>query len=152
MNLQIKTATPGRSWLVFDKDTKIAAVHKTDDGYLVAQQGSVIRAPSPNAVRKQLGIKHWEPEDNVEESQSTVNLDGYQTDCAVYFEPVIEVKRHLPLFTKVPNSKCFFAAGWYRILIGNKVQVEFCPKLLTLNRNKFWGPFHTQSEAESLND
>jgi len=151
MNLKIKTATPGRSWLVFDQDTKIAAVHKTDEGFIVAQQGSIVRATSPTAVRKQLGINHWEPEDNIEESQSTIDLDGYNTDCGLYYDPVIEVKRRLPLYTKIPGSKCFFAAGWYRITYGKKAKVEFCPKLLTLNRNNFFGPFYTKEEAESLN-
>lgn len=152
MNIKVKTATPGLSWLVYDQETKVAAVHKIDKGFIVAQQGSIVYTPNVKAVRKKLNIESdWEPEDQVKESQSRIDLDGYSADCEIYYGPMIEVKRRLPLFTKVPGSKCYFAAGWYRILYGNKTKVEFCPKLLTLNRNKFWGPFHTQDEAETLN-
>jgi len=152
MNLEIKTATPGLSWLVYENDVKIAAVHKTDEGFIVAQQGNIVTASSPKAVRKRLGISiDWEPEDKIQENLSKNDLDGYTPDTETYYDPMIEVKRRLPLYTKVPGSKCYFAAGWYRILFGNKTKVEFCPKLLTLNRNKFWGPFHSQDEAESLN-
>jgi hypothetical protein len=153
MNLTIKTATPGRSWLVFDQDTKVAAVHRTEEGFLVAQKGTITRTPTVVGVRKRLGLtKEWSPEEHVEENQTTVDLDGYQTDCKSYYDPMIEVKRRLPLYTKILGSKCYFAAGWYRILYGNKTRVEFCPKLLTLNRNRFWGPFLTEEEANTLNE
>jgi hypothetical protein len=153
MTLKVKTAAPGRSWLVFDKDTKIAAVHKTDEGFLVAQQGEITCTSNATGVRKRLGLtKEWEPEVKEIENQSTSDLDGYQTDCEVYHDPMIEVKRRLPLYTKILDSKCYFAAGWYRVQFGGKMRVEFCPKLLTLNRNRFWGPFHTEEEAMSLND
>jgi len=152
MNVTIKTTAPGRSWLVYDEDIKVASVHKTDEGFIVACKGSVIPAKTVKAVRKQLGVEEWEPESNEIDSQSVNDLAGYATDCDTYYDPMIEAKRRLPLFTKVPNSKCFFAAGWYRIQYGNKFKQEFCPKLLTLNRNRFWGPFYTEEEAESLNN
>ncbi len=152
MSIKVKTATPGLSWLVYEHETKVAAVHKTDKGFIVAQQGIIETAPNVKAVRKRLRIdSEWEPENKIQESQTKIDLDGYATDCETYYDPMIEVKRRLPLYTKVPGSKCYFSAGWYRILYGNKTKVEFCPKLLTLNRNRFWGPFHNQDEAASLN-
>ena len=150
MNVIVKTTAPGRSWLVFEEDIKVASVHKTDEGFIVACKGSIIPAKTAKAVRKQLGVEEWEPESSEIESQSVNDLAGYATDCETYYDPMIEAKRRLPLFTKVPNSKCFFAAGWYRIQYGNKFKVEFCPKLLTLNRNLFQGPFYTQEEAKAL--
>jgi hypothetical protein len=152
VNVKVKTAAPGRSWLVFDENTKVASVHKTDEGFIVACKGSIIPAKTVKAVRKQLGLDDWEPEEKEIESQSVNDLAGYTADCESYFDPMIEAKRRLPLFTKVPGSKCFFAAGWYRINYGTRNKIEFCPKLLTLNRNRFWGPFHTKEEAESLNN
>lgn len=151
MNMTVKTAAPGMSWLVYDQDRKVAAVHRTDQGFLVAQQGVTTRASNTKAVRKKLNVAEWEPETEVQTSFSKIDLDGYSADTDQYFDPMIEVRRRLPLFTKVMGSKCYFAAGWYRVQIGNKHRVMHCPKLLTLNRNRFWGPFHTQEEASSLN-
>jgi len=151
MNVKVKTAAPGLSWLVYEDDRKIAAVHRTDQGFLVAQQGVTTRATNTKAVRKKLGVAEWEPEEEIQSSFSKIGLDGYSTDTDVYFDPVIELRRKLPLFTKVAGSKCYFAAGWYRVQIGSKYKVMHCPKLLTLNRNRFWGPFYTKEEAESLN-
>lgn len=151
MNIKVKTALPGQSWLVFDQDTKIAAVHKTNDGFVVAQKGIVSKPSSIKTVRKKLGIPSvWEPEE-LTSTTSRIDLDGYSTDCENYYDAMIEVKRRLPLYTKVPSSKCYFAAGWYRILYGAKTKIEFCPKLLTLNRNRYWGPFYTKDEATTLN-
>lgn len=151
MNLKVKTAAPGLSWLFYDQDRRVAAVHKTDQGFLVAQQGVTTRASNTKAVRKKLGVQDWEPESEVQTNFSKIDLDGYSADTDQYYDPMIELRRRLPLFTKVIGSKCFFAAGWYRVQIGNKYKVMSCPKLLMLNRNRFWGPFYTREEAETLN-
>ena len=56
MSIKVKTATPGLSWLVYEHETKVAAVHKTDKGFIVAQQGIIETAPNVKAVRKRLRI------------------------------------------------------------------------------------------------
>jgi hypothetical protein len=151
VSIELKTTKEGLSWLVLDEGVKIAAVHKVDDRFILAQNGNVKNLGSASNVRKQLGVKDWQPGDANGKCHDYTDLNGYPADRDVYFEAAIEVKRKLPIYTTVPGSKCFFAAGWYRIRIKGRDRVVFCPKLLVLNRNQYWGPFHTEAEASTLN-
>lgn len=151
MTFELRTTKEGQSWLVLNDGVKVAAVHKSEDGFILAKDGNVHNLGSARNVRKQLGVKDWEPGEFVESSSIRADLDGYPVDLETYFNAAIEVQRRLPVYTSEPNSKCYFAAGWYRIRVKGRDRVTFCPKLLTLNRNQFWGPFHTESEAENLN-
>ena len=151
MTFELRTTKEGESWLVLNDGVKVAAVHKSEDGYILARNGHVQNLGSARNVRKQLGVKDWDPGQPVEKTTIHADLDGFSVDSEQYFNAAIEVQRRLPVYTTEPNSKCYFAAGWYRIRIKGRDRVQFCPKLLTLNRNQFWGPFHTESEAESLN-
>ena len=155
MTFELKTTKEGQSWLVLNNGVKIAALHKSEDGFILAKNGFVQNLGSARNVRKQLNIKDWEPGTGKESDEYYSNirtdLNGYPVEHETYFNAAIEVHRRLPIYTSEPNSKCFFAAGWYRIRIKGRDRIQFCPKLLTLNRNQFWGPFHTESEAETLN-
>lgn len=151
MTFELRTTKEGQSWLVLNDGVKVAAVHKSEDGYILAKDGHVHNLGSARNVRKQLGVKDWEPGEPTEKSNIICDMDGYPVDTEQYFNAAIEVQRRLPVYTTEPNSKCYFAAGWYRIRIKGRDRVQFCPKLLTLNRNQYWGPFYTESEAESLN-
>ena len=52
--------------------------------------------------------------------------------------PMWDMKQGLPLYTKKSDSQCWYAAGYYNI-DGN---IEYCPKLIILQRNDYSGPFY----------
>lgn len=55
----------------------------------------------------------------------------------------------LPCFTKTSSSKVYFAAGHYGINFDNGGWMEaFCPKLATLRKYEFIGPFKTATDAQ----
>jgi len=60
-----------------------------------------------------------------------------------------DVKHRLPIFTKGNKSKSFFCAGYYIVKFNNGWVKSYCPKLITLNRYPFQGPFKTQEEMLS---
>jgi len=56
---------------------------------------------------------------------------------------------NLPCFTKTPKSKIYFAAGYYGINFDNGGWMDsFCPKLSTLRKYEFVGPFKTITDAQ----
>jgi hypothetical protein len=57
---------------------------------------------------------------------------------------VLDVQRYLPIYTKGAKSKSFFCAGYYIIRFSNTWVRAYCPKLITLNRYEYQGPFKTQ--------
>ena len=57
-------------------------------------------------------------------------------------------KKKLPLFTKSKKSKSLYCAGYYIIKFEKGWVRSFCPKMLTLDRYPFKGPFRTQLEMK----
>jgi len=62
---------------------------------------------------------------------------------------VFDVPHQVPLWTREPRSKSWYAAGWYLMRQGRGWITEFCPKMIMLNRNEFVGPFHSEQEAQA---
>jgi hypothetical protein len=60
-----------------------------------------------------------------------------------------DVKRKLPLFTKSKKSKSAYCAGYYIIRFDKGWVKSFCPKLITIERYEFKGPFKTEIEMRS---
>lgn len=59
-----------------------------------------------------------------------------------------DVKHKLPIFTKGNKSKSFFCAGYYIVKFNNGWVKSYCPKLITLNRYPYAGPYDTLEEMQ----
>ena len=59
-----------------------------------------------------------------------------------------DVKHKLPIFTKGTKSKSFFCAGYYIVKFNNGWVKSYCPKLITLNRYPYAGPYDTLEEMQ----
>jgi hypothetical protein len=72
---------------------------------------------------------------------------GYPTSCYPH-NPMFNVQKKLPLFTKSRESKSIFCAGYYLIHFNKGWLKAFCPKLITIERNESRGPFKTKLEMK----
>ena len=54
------------------------------------------------------------------------------------------VQKKLPLFTKSKKSKSLYCAGYYIIRFEKGWVRSFCPKLVTLEKYPYKGPFKTE--------
>jgi putative SOS response-associated peptidase YedK len=73
------------------------------------------------------------------------------------YNPIWDVKKRIPLFTKRKKSRCWFAAGWYKIYQKDQWQIVQNPKLISIKRNRYLGPYHDKqsaslAEAQSIED
>jgi hypothetical protein len=59
-----------------------------------------------------------------------------------------DVKHKLPIYTKGSKSKSFFCAGYYIVKFNNGWVKSYCPKLITLNRYPYAGPYDTAEEMQ----
>jgi hypothetical protein len=66
------------------------------------------------------------------------------------FNPVYNIKSRLPLYTKNLKSKSRYCAGYYVIQFQKGWLKSFCPKLITLERNPYQGPFKTAQEMKTV--
>ena len=75
------------------------------------------------------------------------DVHGYPTK-GVPYNSMFDIKRKLPLFTKSEKSKSVYCAGFYLIKFNVNWLKSFCPKLITIERNEYLGPFKTEIEMK----
>ena len=84
-------------------------------------------------------------------SEPTKDVQGYPSNGLAY-NAVWNVRYGLPLYTQTEDSKSWFAAGYYKINISGTWIVKFCPKLITLQRNEYKGPFKSKPNTNHFNE
>lgn len=84
-------------------------------------------------------------------STESEEVEGYPTDGTAY-NAVWNVAYGLPLYTQTPESKSWFAAGYYKVNIGGTWIVQYCPKLITLQRNEYKGPYKLDPGLNQFNE
>jgi len=137
---------------VFDKqflilkqdDRKIGNIQATDNGYQITIDNKVASYKTiPMLCRRE----HIEIEKPVAFKPAPKNIvHGFEVSGKVY-NPLWNVQLKLPLFTRDTKSKSWFAAGWYRVKQHRKWKIIENPKLITLERYAYQGPFKTREEA-----
>lgn len=140
-----KEVMPGKFWILEDgQGTKKGTIQAAMDGkYNAMVDGKTISFNDWPMVVKDLSIVINNKEKVIEEA--THEVEGYPTNCAP-FNPVWDVKKKLPLFTKAEKSKSLHAAGYYIVKFEHGWVNSFCPKLTTLANNEFQGPFKNKLE------
>ena len=148
MVILAKPVRANEYWILKQGDEKIGNIEATGNGFVVKIKNNTQQFKTLNMIKSRAGID-FEP---VVKKRATVvetNVHGFPAGCKAY-NPMLEVRQHLPLFTKSKKSKSWHAAGWYAILLNRTWQIHQSPKLITLQRYKFTGPYMTKEEA--LND
>jgi hypothetical protein len=152
MNSTAKVLVPNKEWLVTDNDQKIGAISKSKKGYVFHRNGKEVGFKNLADVKAQLGIVLFE-EGMKRTTGDTDNKSYmiYDYPCSSKpFEPVYSVKEKLPLYAKSAKSKSRYCAGYYIIKFRKGWVKSFCPKLITLQRYPYYGPFKTETEMKSM--
>jgi hypothetical protein len=140
-----KPVIPDRFWILKQDDHKVGQIEADEAGVVVKIQ---------NRVAGYKTIKMAGREANIEFAKlpsvttKTNQVHGYEVSGRVY-NPVWDVKHRLPLFTRDTKSKSWYAAGWYMVKQHRAWKAVQNPKLITLQRYQYQGPFHTKEQAES---
>lgn len=152
MNSTAKVLVPDREWLVTDNNKKIGAISKNKKGYVFYHKGKTVGFKNINDIKTQLGIALFEEGIKKVKNESTdKNYNIYDYPCSSKpYEPVYSVKEKLPLYAKSLKSKSRYCAGHYIIKFRKGWVKSFCPKLITLQRYPYHGPFKTEMEIKTL--
>ena len=104
---------------------------------------------SQNAISKNFGSKiNWTKLDITETEPSEKMVHDMPTSC-IPFNPIYDVKRKLPMFSKSNKSKSLYCAGYFIIRFEKGWVKSFCPKLITIERYESKGPFKTEIEMRT---
>jgi hypothetical protein len=142
-----KPVLKNKSWLIFEDGHKIGTVRAVNRQYLVKikdRQQEVV--PTVDVIKNKFNVEFlkYQPSDN----KHTIVSD-YPTVGEVH-NPVYNLLHRIPVYTIKQRSRCWYGAGYYAININGHWQVELCPKVIYLIRNKFCGPFKTRDEANAV--
>lgn len=149
--LHAKPVLKNKFWIVESNGSKIATIQAVENGGYVFVQD---QARTTYSTIKLLTKAH-----NIILDKDSNKNRTTKSDYDVYGYPVTgkpwnvlwDVRHKFPIYTKSSKSKSFFCAGYYLIKFNNGWVKSYCPKLITLNRNEFKGPFYSKEEmAEQL--
>ena len=131
-------------WVVTNGTEKVGNVIATGSGYEVKINGAVSHFENTSKIKRLVQIE-FQP--LKKKPKPKLPYVAYPTTGNVH-NSVIDIKRKLHLFTKTAKSKCFYAAGWFRINQGQTIETVFCPKYIFILRYDFSGPYKTETEAK----
>lgn len=145
MNLISKELIPDKEWILKDGDVKVASLSKNKKGYYITKNGQKIFFKDVSELGIEIPARHTS---SIQINQDTHLIYGYPCSSKP-FEPVYNIKQKLPIFTKSTKSKSQFCAGYYIIKFRKGWVKSFCPKLITLERYPYQGPYKTEQEMKS---
>ena len=145
-------ATPvvkNKFWIVEKDGEKIATIQNTDDGIVWVDATHREKYPTIKMLTNKHNVEFVKPTIKKKNKQQS-EVNGFPAEGQV-FNALYDVSKHLPIYTKETKSKSFFCAGYYLVKLNHNWTRTFCPKLITLQRYDFLGPFATEQEQnESL--
>lgn len=145
MVITAKPVIANRYWILKQGEQKVGNIQAIDNGYQVKMQDSVQQFKTIRMVRQLMNVEF---EAMARSHRTDANsVYGFPAGCRAY-NAMYQVQKGLPLFTKTAKSKSWYAAGWYQIWQGRRWQLAQSPKLITLQRYRYKGPFRTQDEAK----
>jgi hypothetical protein len=146
MTVHAKEIINGKFWIIEDEGEKIATLSLADDKFLLADRKGTRFFDNTNSVESTFGKQIiWDKLDITEHRVKEVY--GFETLTNPY-NPVYDLKRKLPLFTKSEKSKSLYCAGYYIIQFDKGWVKSFCPKLITIEKYNYEGPFKTKLEMK----
>jgi len=148
--IHAKPIVDGKFWIVEQDGNKVGVLKITEQKkYVFSSKNSITTFENKKKIVEQFGPQFFikksivEKPSNIEEDK----VYGYPTSARP-FNPLYDVKRHLPLFTKSNKSKSVYCAGYYIIKFDKGWVRSFCPKLITVERYQYEGPFKSELEMK----
>ena len=138
--LRAKPIVDGKFWIVEQDGEKIGTLHKKENNkfMLSSKDGSSFFGKKEELI-KAFGKDFFGTKIPTTVSAIEVrDVYGYPASCYPH-NPMFNVQKRLPLFTKSPESKSLYCAGYYIIRFDKGWVKSFCPKLLLLNGMKVKG-------------
>lgn len=152
MTIEAKPLLDNKFWVIEDQGIRIGTLTKDGDGFLFSKKGEISFFKDEKQLKKTFGKNFLTAKitnaATSKDDDAEYNVHGYITR-AEPFNSMFDIQRNLPLFTKSEKSKSVYCAGYYLIKFNVNWLKSFCPKLITLERNEFLGPFKSELEMKA---
>ena len=158
MTIKAKTLVKDKFWIVEEHGQKLGTLQKKDDnGWIFLSKKDHRQVfHTQESLFTRFGFNIFEKPSTPEEpiiEQTNFEVHGYPCSQKPY-NPLWNVQKGLPLYTKTPKSKSMFCAGYYIVKFETvNWRKAYCPKIITLQRYPYKGPMESKTEMVSqLND
>jgi hypothetical protein len=152
MNATAKVLVPNKVWIVEDSGTKLGTLNKEKKGYAFFRNGVKTELNDISEVKNKFGTEIFkDATDNSKPSLKATEIRSiYDYPCSSKpFNPVYNIRKKLPIYAKSAKSKSLYCAGYYVIKFRKGWVKSFCPKLITLERYAYQGPFKTEADMKN---
>ena len=147
MTFKAKPVLEDKFWIVEQEGVRIGTLSKNEEGFVVNTKGKVNLFKTERQLKKTYGSNFLVA--NIKNTKGIITKDvhGYPTRTMPY-NSMFDIQRKLPLFTKSEKSKSVYCAGYYLIKFNVNWLKSYCPKLITVERNEYMGPYKTELEMK----
>ena len=148
--IHAKPVVDGKFWIVEQDENKVGVLKLTEQKkFVFSSKDTITVFDNKKKLFEAFGNNFFVAKKKKDEEAIDVDRDvhGYPTSSVPY-NPMYDVKNHLPLFTKSNKSKSVYCAGYYIIKFDKGWVKSFCPKLITIERYQYEGPFKTEMEMK----
>jgi len=145
-----KTATPvvsNKFWIVEEAGEKIANIQAIEGGgYTYVKDGRRERFPSLKDIEVRYNISMGKKFAGNDSKSKIPTLYGFPVQGKTYNESY-NVQTRIPVYSKTASSKSMYCAGYYCVELDTDAWIShFCPKLITIKRYPYLGPFKSENE------
>jgi len=145
-----KPLVKDRFWILSRNGESVGLLNRIGDShYVVTQHGKKIAFNSKKTLLDKYPLRFIKYKASDKPTKASEEVHNYPINSKNAYNVIYDLKRKLPMFNKREDSKCWFCAGYY---IVNFIKIgwtsAFCPKLITLDRYGYKGPFKTIEKAK----
>ena len=145
MTIKVKSILKDKFWIVQNNQENIGTLSLCDDKYMFSNSSETCFFDDERQIKSRFGVDIIWSDNEAEIKSNDHNVHNYPTSVTPY-NTMFDVKRKLPLFTKSDKSKSVYCAGYYIIRFDKGWVKSFCPKMITVERYEYKGPFKTELE------
>lgn len=148
--LHAKPIIDEKFWIVEQNGVKCATLRKNEDNKFVMSNETGVRIfKDKKSVTSEFGKDFFAKIVKSADNAELLEVHGFA--CSTFpHNAMYDIKRKLPLFTKSSDSKSLYCAGYYVIKFNKGWVKSFCPKLITLQRYPYQGPYKTELEMKQV--
>ena len=158
MTVRAKTVVKDKFWIVEQNGEKLGTLSKQEDnGWIFLSKKDKRQVfHTQESLFTKFGFNMFDNQTNNEQEKNVDKWDVKQAEsfevhgypCSQKpFNPLWDVQKNLPLYTKTPKSKSMFCAGYYIVKFETvNWRKAYCPKIITLQRYPYKGPIKTKTE------
>ncbi len=149
MSLIAKPIVKNQLWVITDGTTKVGNIEANNNStsFSVKIGENVNYFSSTKHIERDVQLTFERPPKP--NGTADVSFARWPTEGKTYND-FYDLKRRIHVYTKTKASKCFYAAGYYKIELNGVWTTMMSPKYIFIQRYPYEGPFMSQDDIPTV--